>query len=493
MAVIADQQNQNNQDEDSATSTSPSVTSSTGGGSGSSGGGSSGGSSPSSGQQSNSGQVQGQSNKVSGQGSSSYSAPTSSGSFTNVQNYLNANKGYNSGNGGFAGQTYNNLANQGQNLNNQVDSANTQFGTQSQAGRNQYDQSAVTNALADPNSTVGNAQSYAQFEQSLNGGYGGPQNIANASQLQNQTQNYQGLTNLANNANGRSALLQQLYGSPSYNQGQQNLDSMLLQSNPSQLKTLQSASQLGNAANNNLNNVTNQATQQAQQYQQEAANTNKLTNSALNNTTTDFTQGLNTALTNLQNKYSTDLNNAHSQLGANNVSTALASQLGLNPNTTLYNLNLNDYLNSSAPTLSLNNVASQNDVNKANALDKLANNNSLASLNLNPTAAPSEYNFNNAGFQNALTSAQNNYNSAFNANTLPSGESLSTIANGGANSMDSIPFLQAAIANGGKTTQGNTTIQGNVQDYQNELAANQQLLQNFYKQQGLNNILKTYS
>lgn len=202
--------------------------------------------------------------------------PTTSGLFTNLRNYLQANQGSNLGQ-----QMGQQFQNQAQGIEGQTTQAANQFQQASQSGRNQYNQQAVQQAVQNPVDAAGNQLTFNQIQQMRTGGYQGPQDLQNSTQIQNNLQNLQQQTALTQTEPGRFALLKNMFNTPGYNTGQQTLDNLILQSNPTQNQYLNQAQQYSNQAQNQYSTQRQQAQQQAQQYQTEAQKTNQQTQKAI--------------------------------------------------------------------------------------------------------------------------------------------------------------------------------------------------------------------
>jgi hypothetical protein len=412
--------------------------------------------------------------------------PTSSGSFTNLKNYLNANQGSNLGQQ--INQQFQNQANQFQG---QVGQAYNQFDTSAQQGRNQYNTGLMGAVLADPTAAANNQtltgltpgdinpaagsgaiqpgggsggpatttyqNPFNSVQNMRTGTYTGPQDLANAQQLQGSLSQLQQTAGLTATEPGRFALLQQMYNTPGYNTGQQTLDNLILQSNPTQSQALSQSRQHANQAQNQYATERQQAQQQAQQYSQEAASTQQQTQKALDTQQQSNIQALQNQVSNdqaaqssLWNQISTQLpgyspipltfagQGQWGQYGGNwvtpNSSTvnvnptvynALNSGLGLNAQNPLYNVfqdsPLSQFINQ-APQANLESVATPEQYAQYAALSKLAgtnptlltNSSNLGTYNAtntpvtNPdgTVTMAGITYNPQNFQTALTNQQ---------------------------------------------------------------------------------------
>lgn len=387
-------------------------------------------------------------------GSSGGSNPkaTSSGSFQNLNAYLRANQNFNQAGGGLAGQINQNLTSQSNDLQKNFAQAQTDYQTSLQNAQARYsDPNYVNTALqntsqfltAPTNNTTYNGDTYRsgtdangnaitsgwysgapstgndttnpttwtmdpnqdtfntgystqgqnninQFDNYLNASYNGPTSLDPDQSLQAQADNFSQLAGNAGTEQGRFNLLNQIYNNNNYSQGQQTLDNLFLQSNPSQIAQLQNSAVIGNQLENNLGQANASASSQAIQAAQNAQNVASNSASALNNSITGFDTGeqqnVTNALNNQNAAYQTELGN----LQSGKLNTADATALGIinsagqSQSNPLFGLNLGNYIseNTIAPTAQT--VASSDDYNKIQALANLANSGNSV---LNPTTS----------------------------------------------------------------------------------------------------------
>lgn len=233
-------------------------------------------------------------------GGASTAAPTSSGGtssgrFNNIRKYLDANKGFKAESGGLAGQIAGNITNQASQVQQNVQKAGQAFNQQAQQNISQYNNpDVVKQALADPNQFAQSADNLAKFSAIRDASYGGPKSLQDLSgeqglaRLQTQAANVSDQVKQGQSEAGRFNLLKNMYGKPTYTAGQQNLDNLLLQSNPEQLKRIQASRQTASNVNRNLQQSEQSAQQQAAQAQAQAAQiqqtTRGLTNQAVQDT-----------------------------------------------------------------------------------------------------------------------------------------------------------------------------------------------------------------
>lgn len=383
---------------------------------------------------------------------------TSSGQFTNLNAYLKANQGYNAAGGGLAGQVNSNLQNQSNQIGQNINSAQQTFNNGVAQGTTNYDANYVNNVLANPyqylngntsNSTSANGQMgvatvpsstsptlsadapgqpLANWNNYLNASYTGPTSLDPSQQLNAQTQNFQQLANQGQTENGRLSLLSNLYNNNNYSAGQQSLDNLFLQSNPSQLAQIQKAGAIGNQLVNQYNTAGGQGQQAVNNATTTDQNTAAQTQAALNAAITGFGNStdpnsyVGQLLSNATNQQGLNYNSDLTKLQAGQITGTNATAWGLPAGATAtYGVDPSQYLSQSTVTPTAQSVISQDDLNKINALGTLGGSSisGAPSQILNTYAgdtlagsyanAPSS-NFNTSGFLNAIQNAQGAYN-----------------------------------------------------------------------------------
>jgi hypothetical protein len=214
--------------------------------------------------------------------------PSSGTGFTNLSRVLNANQNNRLGN--TIGSGVSNVVGQAKS---NLGQAQQQFGQQSQKGAvgSDQDKQYVQQTLQDP--TKAQQSDYDKFSR-FRQGYQGPQGLQSDT-LKAQQQDLSSLGGLANSSGGRQALLQRFVGGPQYNQGQQQLDTMLLGQSGGNLNNLRRQTQ---QANQNINQGYDVAAQQA---------------NLLKNQSAGFGQDVTNQLTGAQTAQNTDLTNRAAQ------------------------------------------------------------------------------------------------------------------------------------------------------------------------------------
>ena len=166
-------------------------------------------------------------------------APTQSGRFVNIQNYLQGNKKGSEGLGKGIEAGAEKVAEQGR----------KELDTQKQAiepglTETETKGQTLTNETKNVGTGLGasetfqpsliKAQEALDFSKNLK-----PQGLANPENITQSASKYQGLADLGKTDTGRQQLLQQTFQRPSYNQGQMNLDNLLLSASKGGSQALQ--------------------------------------------------------------------------------------------------------------------------------------------------------------------------------------------------------------------------------------------------------------
>lgn len=349
--------------------------------------------------------------------------PSSSGSWTNLQDYLDANSDQAQQMGS---QISSNVSNAAQNAESNVNSAASDFQNQVNANTVNQDQNAVSQAISDAqNATAGGAQNQqdvTNFQNQANASYNGPTDFTAESQYgsaQGAVNNAQQQVKEAGSEAGREVLLQNQYGGngSEYNQGEQNLDQLLLQNNPQNEKTFQGLQNQWAGLGQTLSNATTQEDQAAQNAAATDQATAQAAQQALSTANTNFQNTVQGQLTNAQQAYQQE--NANLSGALTNGQTLTADELaalGLSGDTHTWGLNgqqMAAYLTPGTnPTLY--NTATADQYAQAAALAALAG---QSGANFLPTQYASQagsagpaVNFNKAQFQSDAAARQTEYN-----------------------------------------------------------------------------------
>lgn len=350
---------------------------------------------------------------------------TSSGRFTNLNNYLKANQNYNKDNGGLAGKVVGNVQQQGQQLQNNIQGAQQTFQQQGQNAIGQVNNlNTVQQAVSNPVSVANNADDLAKVQASANASYTGPNSLQDLTGAQNQgtleakAQDYSSQVKQGQTESGRFNLLKNMFSRPSYSQGQQTLDNVLIQGNKDQLGALKGANRDVANVNNSLNAANSSAQQQATAFKNQANDIRTQTNDLLNNRVTAENQAIQDRYTQAQQQQTDAMNQFINSLQTDAVAGPQASAFGLTPYMETYNVDPAQYLNKQ--NLTAQNTATADQYANIAALQKLIGGNAsgdVSSILAQYASAPSEqfdpntaFTLNTPAFQQAVQQAGNAYN-----------------------------------------------------------------------------------
>lgn len=192
--------------------------------------------------------ISGQSAVLSTDAPSKQGGAKDSGSFTNLNQYLEANK--------------NNAAQMGTKIASDITGQGQTARTGIQDTSTEFNQLADQGTLANLDKAPGEAQNIVQqartgaksgqidqnqmsrFGEIANAQYKGPQDLTGTTKYANTAQQYEKAQQAAKNASsdeGRFSLLKDAYARPTYSQGQQNLDNLLITGNQQAKQNIQSA------------------------------------------------------------------------------------------------------------------------------------------------------------------------------------------------------------------------------------------------------------
>lgn len=364
------------------------------------------------------------------QGGTASATPTgsSSGRFQNIQNYINANKGYNQDQGGLAGQVGSSLAGQENKQEQAIGNESNRYQTDASTAAQPYNyylnnsQSSdsqdpyLTSTLQDPTKVANDPNALNQWQQYYSGAYTAPTAYDSSGQLNQNVQNYQQQNSQTGSESGRMSLLNQLYGNPGYNTGQQSLDNLLLQSNPGQLSSLQStASNLTNQLGGAYTNAQN-AAQGALTAGQSAASAAKAAAApALGMAETGFETGINQKVSDINAQRANEYNTQLAQLQSGRITKDQATQLGINT-PYLYGVDPTQFLQQGLAA-NIYQAASPEDYARAQALSTLAGqptNTFLPGSNVSQSGQIAKsYSYNAPGLQQAIAAGKSTSDQAY--------------------------------------------------------------------------------
>lgn len=310
----------------------------------------------------------------------------------NVQDYLNANQGAGQR---LAGGITNDIQNQANRINQNVTSNQNQLNNLYQPLNQNISQGQQTSqtAFQNPQALLDayNAQKtgqplssdqqnaynqYNQFQANVGGTAQNQQQQSNLqqygsqgqtdySQLQNQLSGLNQQTSAPINQMGQAQLLQHAFGTPTYNPGQQTLDSLFLQGQGNNLQ--KSLGNIYNQTNQNVTGLNSDVNSRLSALQQ-------LAGQNVNNTKNLFTGGLNDINTNVGNEYTNAQNaqNAYQQglqqdIANGNLSNEDYQKLGLANGTHLWGVGQSNVAGGAGGLLNQNGIITNNALQAANA------------------------------------------------------------------------------------------------------------------------------
>jgi hypothetical protein len=331
--------------------------------------------------------ISGQSATVSGATNPGSSAPAGkSGAYANLSEYIDANKDQSSQMGANVANT---LTAAGSTVKNDINNTAQDFSQQVDKGT----LSNLANANQDVDSTINQAKTLSagnqvaadqmgRFKDISNASYAGPADVS-ASQYYGQTnQDLNKADQYKNNAQtdkGRYALLQQVFNSPTYSQGQQNLDNALIVSNDQARNAIGDAGHSLDSLDSNWTKSQADAQAQAADRKVQVDNAKQYAQNTLSGARTSQGQAVDASLADTKSHW-TDQYNQYANLlsgykgGEFDLTADQAKALGLNDGQKIYNSlastpqNLLD-LQAFDP----NKVVSKDQVAQLSALDRLAN------------------------------------------------------------------------------------------------------------------------
>lgn len=297
--------------------------------------------------------------------------------YTNIQRIVQANQGNK------LGQTVGQGIQQaGQQVSGQLNQAQNQF--QQQTGQNQVNtaqnQQLAQNVLAnpdqfiDPNSAQG--QQGNQFSQLLSGVYQGPKTLQNAQQLQGQASDVAQMNQALGSAGGRMGLLSRFVGNPQYNSGQQTLDSLLL--GKSQGQDLSQARLATAGLGKKVAGAEQGAEAQAGIQSGAAQAFGNQLRDQFGNKISGMDTNLQQQAKDAQTARDTQYQQTIKDLQSGQLNQQEASLLGINPNQEITENMLNNignYVTENPLKASAQNIASQQDYARLNALRQLGGQN----------------------------------------------------------------------------------------------------------------------
>lgn len=345
--------------------------------------------------------------------------PSSSGSWTNLDSYLNANadQGAKMGNS-IAGS----VNSQATNAQNDVGNLNNDFNSQVQANTVNSDDDAVNSAISAAQSGNLSADQTSAFQKQANANYAGPTDpTANQyySQANNDVNNATQAVQQTQSEAGRDVLLQNQYQNASqngYNQGENNLDQLLLENSQGGQQALQPLAQQWSGLTSLLGDSVTKDQQAAQAAQAIDQATAQNAQGALGTANTNFQSNLDKEVQDAGTQGQANYNDYQTNLANNNyaLDAQTLAAMGLQPGARTFNLDLQSYLNPfSASGVSAQTVASPQEYAEYQALNQLAGTTPSELINPSLAGTAPKAGFNTTQLQSDITAKQNAYNTAY--------------------------------------------------------------------------------
>lgn len=183
-----------------------------------------------------------------------------SGSFTNIQKYLQGNAG-----AGLAGQVAGNIEGQfgkaRENLKTGAQNLAQESLNQGVDISSDFINAGIANAGAQDGAQKQLADQFNQYKSAVDAGYQGPKSLdelENLSDIKSQYGAAAAQANLTGSEPGRFALINQMFGTPSYTQGSKRLDQLLLQNDPQARARFEALQQLSGEAQGDVGRASEQ-------------------------------------------------------------------------------------------------------------------------------------------------------------------------------------------------------------------------------------------
>lgn len=258
--------------------------------------------------------------------------------WTNLNQYLNANQDQATQMGQQIASTVNQSGNQAQS---DINNLGTNFQNSVNQNTVQSNPNAVNQAVTDAENlgaggTLSSADQSA-YNSQANASYSGPNDVTSYSgynQALGDVNNAEQEAQETGTEAGRGSLLNQQYQNSSqygYNQGENNLDQLLLQNSTGAQAALQPLQSQWSGLNSALNNTVTTGDQEAASANATDQATAAAAQNILGNATSNFENNLNTGLTNLQTTDQGEYNQLMSDIQSGNLSSSDYQALGMNP------------------------------------------------------------------------------------------------------------------------------------------------------------------
>lgn len=286
----------------------------------------------------------------------SASPQASSGRFTNLRNYINANRNFNAQGGGLGGKVASNLETQGKEVGGKVTGAVQEFGRQREQKLSPLQQGAqlTQQAVSNPMQFVQNQQNVQSLQAARDAEYTGPRGLQDLegdqseAALRAKTQGFSERVKQGQTEQGRFNLLRGMFGKPSYSQGQQNLDNLLIQGQRDQVQRIANTGRDAARVQRELALGSQRAAQEGAQAVQEANTIRQQTRDALSQRAAREQTDIQNRLVAAQKEQDANLYRLVSGLQSGNLDQETANKFGISPGQRIFNTNLTNLLSSGA-------------------------------------------------------------------------------------------------------------------------------------------------
>jgi hypothetical protein len=239
------------------------------------------------------------------------------------------------------------------------------------------------------------------------GGYEGPSNLSDVKNFDNvakQTDRANQQVNAIGTEAGVDALLEKQYRRPNYSRGELSLDNTLVRNNEDNVNKINDLQERYSGINSLFNQTANQVGESINRSVRQAQENKAKFAPAENQAMSRFKQGLDQRA---EDYASQDLyNKAREDLTDDMVQQALLEQLGLESGSTIYDLDLRDYLNSTGVAPTGTGIATEEDVQRYQQLANLIDDNSGY---LTEAGTYKPYSINQDNVRNAIDQRRQDY------------------------------------------------------------------------------------
>lgn len=241
--------------------------------------------------------------------------------------------------------------------------------------------------------------------------YQGPTELSNADAVKRSSMEASQLGQLTGSAGGREYLLQRFAANPgtAYGSGARQLDMALLGKQGGQ--ALKEARRSSVGLESQADEALNLAREQGKTLQSQTTGLADDVNNQINAQRDPLLQQLSERKASEETKFNQDKARIQDALSRGEISAADAEKLGLNDVSNLYDVDLNQYVNSSITPASELGVASREEAARANALAKLSGNDALGNVDQSGNFLQNQFTTNKAQLQDQISRRAQQYNS----------------------------------------------------------------------------------